>query len=129
MKGLGYTLFLIINIGIASWYLLVSAWVLGEIRIDVLTGTHHEWPLRVRLLSLLLAISGITIIASTVFLRFSKWCGRLLIASIVLLALLELLESAALGLSHGFDSTLLQAPAFLIVWAIATAFYVRGREA
>jgi hypothetical protein len=129
LMWLGYTLFLLINIGIASWYLLASAWALGEMRIEVLTGAPYEWPLRVRLVSLLLAISSITIIASTIFLRFSKWCGRLLIACIILLALLELLESVALGLSYGFDLMLVQAPALLSIWAIATVFYVRRREA
>ena len=122
-------IFLLINVGIAFWYLRASAWVLGGQRIEVLTGDSYGWPLRIRLVSLLLAIFGVTIIVSTLCLRFSKWYGHALVMCIALLACLELLESTALSLTYGWDLMLVLTPAALFTWAFISALYLRRREA
>jgi hypothetical protein len=123
-----YALYPLVNVGIAFWYLLASAWVLGEIPVEI-HGTPYEWPLRVRLVSLLVGVVGLAIIISTIRSRHSKWYGRLLVACIATLTLLELMESIARGQHYGWGLTVVQAPALLLVWAIISALYFRRREA
>jgi hypothetical protein len=126
---LGHALFLLINVGIAFWYLLASVWVLGEIPTEVLHGTPYEWPLRVRLVSLFIGIVGLAIIICTMRLRHSKWYGRSLVTCITALAFLELLESIARGQYYGFDLIVVQVPVLLFTWALFSTFYIRRRVA
>ena len=126
---ISYGLFRLINVGIAFWSLLASAWVLGEIPIEVMHGTPYEWPLRVKLVSLFVGIVGLVIVISTIRLRHSKWHGLSLVACIAALTLLELQESIARGQHYGWSLMAVQKPALLFAWAIISVFYLRRREA
>ena len=123
----GHLLFLMANLGIAAWYLLASAWVLGGLHVEVLTGDSYEWPLRVLLVSFLVAVVGILMVVCTFRLGHGKWYGRVLVSCIVVLALLEFWEGIALALLYGWHPTLVKTPVLLTIWALIGACYLRTR--
>ena len=127
LLGLGHVLFVLINIGIAAWHLMASAWVLGGMRHEILADTAYDWPTEVRLISLAVGVIGILLVVATLFLGYGRPFGLVLVGSVAALSLIQAYESTQLAMHYGSDPILFVRPSSLAMWAIISALYLHVR--
>ena len=127
MKILSRLLFSMVNLGVAGWYLLAAAWVLGGFRVEVLTGASYEWPIRVVVTSTVVAALGLLIGIAVLCITRGRLFGHVLVSALIALSLIEAWEFISLFRLHGPGNGSWLPFALLISWAAVCASYLASR--
>jgi hypothetical protein len=127
MKILSRLLFSMVNLGVAGWYLLAAAWVLGGFRVEVLTGASYEWPVRVVVTSTVVAVLGLLIGIAVLCITRGRRFGHVLVSALIALSLIEAWEFISLVRLYGVGSGSWLPFALLISWAAVCAGYLASR--
>ena len=127
MKILSRLLFSVINLGVAGWYLLAAAWVLGGFRVEVLTGASYEWPVRVVVTSTVVAVLGLLIGIAVLCITRGRPFGHVLVSALIALSLIEAWEFISLVRLYGPGSGSWLPFALLVSWASVCARYLASR--
>lgn len=119
--------FSLVNSGIAAAFLFIAIWVLAQFRVEVLAGQAYEWPLMIKIISIIFVAVSIVLLSSQFLVLFGgRIAGRVLVASLAFFfaayALEVLMAANEYGLRQAIVYKLFCAIMFL-AWVISNYFF------
>jgi hypothetical protein len=126
-------LFTLVNSGIAAVFLFIATWILAQFRIEVLAGQPYEWPLGIKIISIIYVVISVLLLASQVLVLLGKRAaGRVLVGCLAFFfaayAIEVLMAVNEYGLRHGIVNKLILAIIFL-AWVISNYFFWLKKKA
>jgi hypothetical protein len=120
-------IFSLVNLGIAATFLFIAIWVLAKFRVEVLAGQVYEWPLMVRVISIIYVVVSVMLLVSQLLVLFGgRIAGRFLVASLAFFFVAYTLEMLMAANEYGFRQAVvykLVCAIMFLAWVISNHYF------